>query len=274
MTDHSYRDRMHSRLTLRLKKADGHTLECGHDTVVIEKLGRRSIRVVLKDAAVTREDVSRFDVDTSRSGCHGIMCTSESKVAHPNFIDFRRLGDTYAFYLVNVGDNADTVVAFVRVLYGFDDMKGSDPSGEQLKKDVENIKKACKTERDIVREAVALGKYEKMKVLQTMYDIRDDDSRSGSGTVRVGGKAAAGRGGALPPCESEDVIQSYAVTQSRGEASTSAHAATQSQGSERPASEVGKGARNCYKCARVFDKVRGMQKHASQYCKAAADAVA
>ena len=34
-----------------------------------------------------------------------------------------------------------------------------------------NIKKACKTERDIVREAVALGKYEKMKVLQTMYDI-------------------------------------------------------------------------------------------------------
>ena len=103
MTDHSYRDRMHARLTLRLKKADGHTLECGHDTVVIEKLGRRSIRVVLKDAAVTREDVSRFEVDTSRSGCHGIMCTSESKVAHRNFIDFRRLGDTYAFYLVNVG---------------------------------------------------------------------------------------------------------------------------------------------------------------------------
>ena len=81
-----------------------------------------------------------------------------------------------------------------------------------------------------MREAVALGKYEKMKVLQTMYDIRDGDSCSGSGTVRVGGKAAAGQGGALPPCESEDVIQSYvatqsyAATQSRGEASTSAHA--------------------------------------------------
>ena len=107
--------------------------------MVIEKLRRRSVRVVLKDAAVTREDVSEFESDTSRSDCHGIMCMSESKVAHRNFIDFRRLGDTYAFYLVNVGDDADTVVAFVRVLYGFDDRKGSDPSGERLKKDVENI---------------------------------------------------------------------------------------------------------------------------------------
>ena len=89
--------------------------------------------------------------------------------------------------------------------------------------------------------------------------------------MRVGGEAAA-EGRALPPCESEDVIQSYAATQSRGEANTSAHAATQSQGAERPASEVGKGARTCYKCARVFDTVRGMQKHASQYCKAAANA--
>ena len=209
---------MFAMLAQRFKMKDGYTLERGHDTVVIEKLRRRSVRVVLKDAAVTREDVSEFESDTSRSDCHGIMCMSESKVAHRNFIDFRRLASGgYAFYLVNVGDDADTVVAFVRVLYGFEDRRDDDTSGERLKNDVEWAESACKKERDRVREVVAAAKYEKIETLRELWDVRDDSSSSrGTNGCKTMGARVNGSGGASGSASGASATSGGASGSARG----------------------------------------------------------
>ena len=158
MAARNYRDILPDLLARRLVRRDGFILGRDRGNLVIEKLRRRNVCVVMKDSAVTKEEVESFEHDMWLTTGHGIMCTREGKVAHRSFVDFRRVStDRYAVYLVNVGDDADTVVMFLKVLYGFDNRRREHGSLELQKNEIVLIKSICKKERETLLERTYSG---------------------------------------------------------------------------------------------------------------------
>ena len=95
------------------------------------------------------------------TGAHGIMCSLGSKVVQHSDVDVIVLpSGQFAFYLADVGEDVDTVVAFVRVIYGLDEgmMAGDDDGGGGgVRLTVGEVRRA---------QEVCRGYAEKVKVLK------------------------------------------------------------------------------------------------------------
>ena len=205
MADGIYQKHGFDLLAKRMVRRDGYTLEHVGGAIaqgsallstptacVIKRLGRCDVRVVLRDSAVSKEDVAGFEREVALSGGHGIMCTREGKVPGRCAVDFRRVSTgRFVWYLSEIGDNADAVVVFTRALYGMDERSGeqavggaSGASGEQvgsatsasaerlmrdsLAAEVAWAKKVMKAEAEEIEEARARA-VKRMLILADVY---------------------------------------------------------------------------------------------------------
>ena len=93
--------------------------------VVVKAAGRPDVRVTMKAEAVSMKDVEDFEGEVASAGGHGIICGVDCAVAQRNAVGFKLLpGGGFVFHLANVGDDADMVVEYLRVIYGLEARRG------------------------------------------------------------------------------------------------------------------------------------------------------
>ena len=129
--------------------------------LLVKKAGRRDVRIEVKnfEKAVPAKDVEKFERDLMQTGAHGIMCSLGSKIVQHSDVDMIVMPNgRFAFYLANVGEDADTVATFIRVLHGLDGATAGGV-GEQggVRLTVEEVRWA---------QEVCKGYVEKVKVLK------------------------------------------------------------------------------------------------------------
>ena len=129
--------------------------------LLVKKAGRRDVRIEDKnfEKAVPAKDVEKFERDLMQTGAHGIMCSLGSKIVQHSDVDMIVMpSGRFAFYLANIGEDADTVATFIRVLHGLDEATAGgegEQAGVQLT--VEEVRRA---------QEVCKGYVEKVKVLK------------------------------------------------------------------------------------------------------------
>ena len=70
-------------------------------------------------------DVEKFERDLMQTGAHGIMCSLNSGIVQHDSVDFvRLLNGRFAFYLADVGEDADIVMKILRMIYKLDELSG------------------------------------------------------------------------------------------------------------------------------------------------------
>ena len=126
----SYGDRMFAFLTERLTGGpdeSGHVEILSPQGAVVKAAGRPDVRVTMKAEAVSMKDVEDFEGEVASAGGHGIICGVDCAVAQRSAVGFRLIkpGGGFVFHLANVGDDADMVVEYLRVIYGLESRRGA-----------------------------------------------------------------------------------------------------------------------------------------------------
>ena len=159
-------DRIFELLADKLPRREGFVLERTAGVaracdLLVKKAGRRDVRIEDKnfEKAVPAKDVEKFERDLMQTGAHGIMCSLGSKIVQHSDVDMIVMpSGRFAFYLANIGEDADTVATFIRVLHGLDEATAGgegEQAGVQLT--VEEVRRA---------QEVCKGYVEKVKVLK------------------------------------------------------------------------------------------------------------
>ena len=192
----SYEDRMFGLLTERLTggpdetggpEEAGHVVPLSAQGAVVKAAGRPDVRVTMKAAAVSVKDVEDFEREVESAGGHGIICGEDCAVAQRSAVGFRLIkpGGGFVFHLANVGDDADMLVEYLRVIYGLESRRsdGSVRSGmrageydELLTTGVRWVQEICKRYVDkveVTKVAMTMGvaKAAMEAGLRAVYDI-------------------------------------------------------------------------------------------------------
>ena len=234
----SYEDRMFGLLTERLTggpdetggpEEAGHVVPLSAQGAVVKAAGRPDVRVTMKAAAVSVKDVEDFEREVESAGGHGIICGEDCAVAQRSAVGFRLIkpGGGFVFHLANVGDDADMLVEYLRVIYGLESRRsdGSVRSGmrageydELLTTGVRWVQEICKRYVDkveVTKVAMTMGvaKAAMEAGLRAVYDISLLLPREGvlSSPVGCAGHAVPGvvKAGAPPRSATASAARGY-----------------------------------------------------------------
>ena len=144
------------------------------DRMVVKAAGRPDVRVTMKTAAVSVKDVEDFEREVASAGGHGIICGEDCVVAQRSAVGFRLIkpGGGFVFHLANVGDDADMVVEYLRVIYGLESRRSDSSvrSGMRAGEYDELLTTGVRWVKDICRRYV--DRVEVMKIARTMGEAK------------------------------------------------------------------------------------------------------